>query len=229
MNHFDIKLVSKISHEVMSPIISSKWAIEILLDDKSLDLPKGKRAFLKNIYNNLDRVSTITNKLINYSRFSVSAFLPVYVEVDLSKILKKIVTRLNEDFTEANTKLVVSNSDFLINADQSMVEFLFHSIIHNAIVYSNQGSEITIKLDRLVEGNISFEVSDKGIGIPENDQPKIFSEFFRASNPDDLYVKGIGLSLFLCKKICEICNYEITFKSKVNFGSSFKVLFPIKK
>lgn len=226
MNHFDIKLISKISHEVMSPVISSKWALEILLSDPNLGLPEDKKIFLRNIYSNLNRISTISNKLINYSRNSVGEFSPVLLEFDVSNLLKKIVKGLCDDFPDSNIKLVISNSDFSMSVDQSMVEFLFHSIIHNAVVYSNPGSEIIIKLDRFVNKDILFEVTDNGIGIPKSDQQKIFSEFFRSSNTDEIYAKGIGLSLFLCKRICDICDYEISFSSKKGLGSVFKVLFP---
>lgn len=228
MSHFDIKLISKISHEVMSPIISSKWALEILLSYKNLNIPEDKRIFLKNIYTNLNRISTISNKLINYSRYSVNELLPISLDTDISTLLKKIVNGLGNDFAEANIKMSIVGADFVETVDQSMVEFIFHSLIHNSIVYSNLGSEILVSLFKSDNGEIFLEISDKGIGIPVEDQSKIFTEFFRSKNADDIYAKGIGLALFLCKNICDACHYQISFESEEKVGSKFKVLIPSK-
>lgn len=63
MNQFNIKLISKISHEIMSPVISSRWALEIMLADEASSLDKTEKTYLLNIYNNLSRISTISNKL----------------------------------------------------------------------------------------------------------------------------------------------------------------------
>ncbi|PIR42327.1 hypothetical protein COV25_03285 [candidate division WWE3 bacterium CG10_big_fil_rev_8_21_14_0_10_35_32] len=229
MSHFDIKLISKISHEVMSPIISSKWALEILLNDKNLNIEEDKRIFLKNIYINLNRISTISNKLINYSRYSVNELLPIFLDADISNLLKKIVKGLSNDFADANIKVLIEGTGFIKPVDQSMVEFIFSSLIHNSIVYSKPSSEVLVSLVKSDKGEIMFEVSDKGIGILAEDQSKIFTEFFRSKNSDDLYAKGIGLSLFLCKKICDVCGYKISFESEEAVGSKFKVLFPSKK
>lgn len=229
MSHFDIKLISKISHEVMSPIISSRWALEIILADKNLNIDTEKRLFLKNIYFNLNRISTISNKLINYARYFSNELLPINQDIDISVLLKKIVDSLCADFPEANIKLSIQTSNYVIMTDQSMIEFIYHSLIHNSIAYSNPGTEILINLSKDQLGKILLEVQDKGIGILEDDKPKVFSEFFRGQNSDEIYAKGIGLSLFLCKKICDVCGYEIAFSSEKNSGTSFSVFIPLKK
>ena len=228
MSHFDIKLISKISHEVMSPIISSRWALEIILGDKNLNIDQEKRLFLKNIYSNLNRISAVSNKLINYARYTAHELLPINQDLDVSVSLKKIVDSLCSDFPEANIKLSIQNSNYITTTDQSMIEFIFHSLIHNSIVYSNPGTEILINLSKDQSGKIVLEVKDKGIGILDEDKPKIFSEFFRGQNCDEIYAKGVGLSLFLCKKICEVCGYEINFSSEKNSGTSFSVFIPLK-
>ena len=91
MSHFDIKLISKISHEVMSPIISSRWALEIILGDKNLNIDSDKRLFLENIYSNLNRISTVSNKLINYARYFANELLPVKLNTDVSKVPHRIL------------------------------------------------------------------------------------------------------------------------------------------
>ena len=226
MSHFDIKLISKISHEVMSPIISSRWALEIILGDKNLNIDSDKRLFLENIYSNLNRISTVSNKLINYARYFANELLPVKLDTDVSILLKKIVDGLSRDFSEANIKLSIQDSNYIIPADQSMIEFIFHSLIHNAIVYSSSGFEIVVNLNKDDSGKIFLEIKDKGIGILVDDIPKVFMEFFRARNSDEVYAKGIGLSLFLCKKMCEACGYEISFFSEKGNGTIFNVFIP---
>ena len=226
MNKIDIKLISKISHEVMSPVISSRWALEIMLADKNLGLDDTKKAYLLNIYNNLNRISTISNKLINYARFSVGELIPVKSKVNIEKSLSKLEDSFSKEYKDIKiTKNVNDVLGFIVEADQSMFDFVLQSLIHNAVVYSSEKGDITV----VVSGDksvISFEVRDNGIGIPDVEQKSIFDEFSRASNADAIYAKGIGLALFLSKKICEVSDWKISFKSEENKGSSFFVSIP---
>ena len=111
--------------------------------------------------------------------------------------------------------------------DSVKIKLAIQNLIDNAIKYSQENSKIEISLISN-ENNIEFKIKDFGMGIPSNQQDKIFTKFFRGDNATKLREIGSGLGLFLCKNIIDAHGGKIWFESKENLETSFYFTLPIK-
>ena len=133
-------------------------------------------------------------------------------------------------------KLVAAQSDIKINAkidkindvnlDVEKVQQVVVNMIDNAIYYSKPNSTIEVKLKKS-KNFAEFTVKDAGIGVPKEDQEKLFSKFFRAPNARTRRPDGTGVGLFLSKKVVVGHKGEIIFKSEEGKGSTFGFKLPL--
>ncbi|NWG29659.1 MAG: HAMP domain-containing histidine kinase [Ignavibacteriaceae bacterium] len=114
----------------------------------------------------------------------------------------------------------------IIKIDEEAVSEAIVNLVDNAVKYSDSNKEITIRTG--LEGAFAFvEVEDKGIGILEKDQKKVFEKFFRVSSGNIHSVKGSGLGLSIVKHIVDAHNGKIELNSEIGKGSKFRLLFPL--
>jgi two-component sensor histidine kinase len=111
-------------------------------------------------------------------------------------------------------------------ADEKLLDELFGNLISNAIKYTPSGGTVRVSLAGEKEHRVRFEVSDTGIGIPEEDLPRLFTEFFRAENAKALAEEGTGLGLVIVKEILDFLGGSISVKSKVGEGTTLTCLLP---
>jgi len=124
--------------------------------------------------------------------------------------------------------LVKNETIPIIKIDEEAVSEAIVNLIDNAVKYSENEKRITIRTS-LGNNFVFAEVEDKGIGIPEKDQKKIFEKFFRVSAGNVHNVKGSGLGLSIVKHIMDVHNGRIELLSEVDKGSKFRLLFPLSK
>ncbi|KUG26549.1 two-component system sensor histidine kinase [hydrocarbon metagenome] len=111
-----------------------------------------------------------------------------------------------------------------INADSEALSEAIINLIDNAAKYSNETKEIMLKTYQK-NHNVILEVTDKGIGISKDDKEKIFDKFFRVSTGLVHNTKGTGLGLTIVKHVLDAHNAQIELDSKVNEGSTFRIIF----
>jgi signal transduction histidine kinase len=109
--------------------------------------------------------------------------------------------------------------------DERLLRHILNNLLSNAVKYSPQGSEVTFSLERRDE-NAAIEIQDRGIGIPAEDQPRMFESFQRASNVENR--PGTGLGLAIVKKAVELHGGEISLKSALGAGTRFIVVLPLR-
>ena len=112
-----------------------------------------------------------------------------------------------------------------MNADRENMEQVFINLISNAINYTPQGGRVEVRAT--TEGDhLCVEVSDTGIGIPEEDLPRIFDKFYRVKSDQTRHITGTGLGLSIVKGIVEAHFGSVRVRSRVGKGSTFTVLLP---
>ena len=112
--------------------------------------------------------------------------------------------------------------------DVEKIKIAIDNIINNAITYTPTGGKVTISLSGNKE-EIEFSVKDTGIGIPENQQERIFTKFFRGANATKMETEGTGLGLFIVKNIIEAHGGKTWFESKEGVGTTFYFNLPVKQ
>ncbi len=112
-----------------------------------------------------------------------------------------------------------------VSIDVEKVKLAIQNLFENAIHYTPSGGKILISLESK-DKQVQFSIKDTGIGIPEDQQHRVFSKFFRASNVLRKETEGTGLGLFIAKNIIEAHNGKIWFESKEDKGSTFYFTIP---
>ena len=110
--------------------------------------------------------------------------------------------------------------------DENKLRQVMMNMIDNAIYYTPKGGTVTVQL-YTTEKNVVFKVKDTGIGVPKEDQHKLFTKFYRAQNAQQARPDGTGIGLFLAKKIITAQGGAILFESRENIGSTFGFSIPI--
>jgi signal transduction histidine kinase len=102
------------------------------------------------------------------------------------------------------------------------------NLIDNALRYTLPGGKVTVEI-KCAKMELEFSVKDSGVGIPQDQQDRVFTKFFRGANVIRMETEGSGLGLFITKNIIEAHRGRIWFKSKENVGSTFYFTLPLKE
>ena len=144
----------------------------------------------------------------------------------LNALLLDTSARFSQKIKDKQCK--ISNEfeeDFYIQSDYNLVSIILSNIFSNALKYSEDCSNVTVKLYN--EGNIvTCSITDEGIGISEEDKDKVFNSFFRSESLNHPNIKGTGLGLSIVKRLCELLNITINIESQLNKGTTIILSFP---
>jgi signal transduction histidine kinase len=170
----------------------------------------------------------LINDLLDISRIESGKVEMALGNCRLSKIIENVYDLMMPQLKSKNIqwKLDVDSALPEMFLDASQIERVFINLIGNAVKFTPERGAITIKAhknDKL----ITVEVSDTGIGIPEEDQARLFDEFYRVDNEINQNVKGTGLGLSLAKKIVQAHDGKMWVTSAVGKGTTFHFTLPI--
>lgn len=226
LNELKTRFVSTVSHEFRTPLSTILSSAELLrlypdkLDDsEKLNLLTGIEDATKRMRRLLDEVLTLGR-----AESGVLKLRPT--QIALSELCAKVVHDLC--IGEGKQHTIVFEDRFdreTVELDESLLRHVLNNLLANAIKYSAPGTTVRLTLER-VEGNVRLTVEDSGIGIPAEDQPRLFESFHRASNVQNR--QGTGLGLAIVKKSVELHGGSITFDTKVDAGTRFCVTLPLQ-
>ncbi len=216
--------VANVSHELKTPITSIKGFSETLLDGAMKDT-KLTENFLTIILNESDRLQSLIQDLLDLSKMEQQGFSINWTKVDLKEVLEETMLMLTGKAEDKQIKLVLNvKNKTIIDGDLYRLKQVFINLINNAIAYSHPNGVVSIKL---VE-DLHFthvEIADTGIGITEEDLPRIFERFYRVDKSRTRNSGGTGLGLAIVKHLVEAHHGRISVTSKEKKGSVFTVTF----
>jgi len=218
------RFVALVSHEFRTPLGITMSAVELLRNyfDR---LPTEKRAeLLDDIYSATLRMSDLMEQVLLLGRVEAGklAFKPT--PVDLVNLANKLLDEgLSASHHRCPVTLTATPDVADAMADETLLRPILSNLLSNAIKYSAEGSPVRVLLTR--EGNEAvFTVADRGLGIPEADQARMFEAFHRASNVE--HVSGTGLGLLIVRRCVDLHQGRIAFQSTVGEGTTFVVHIP---
>lgn len=226
---FRQELIGFASHELRTPLTSIKWFAELLLSDKDYVLPQKQKGTIENMYRTTEQTLRLVKNFLESSRIDRNGGLVVLARKnDISYLIKDIL-RAESVFFEKKKVSYELGSFFdvphIFMFDEEKIRYVLQNLINNGIKYSKDGGRINI-LGEQNGDSITITVQDFGIGIPKEDQGKIFERAYRATNALSEGIEGNGLGLYLVKAIAIAHNGNISFKSVVGEGSIFTVQLP---
>ena len=225
------EFVTLAAHQLRTPTSAVKWSLRMLLDGDLGKMPEEQRKVIEEAYQTNDKAIQLLNDLLNVARIEEGKFLSKIVSSDLGGLIKSVVQTYAEEIKKKkiNFTLEFSVSPLpKIMLDVDKMRMALENLIDNAVRYTLSGGKIVISVSA-DDKEIEVKIKDTGIGIPEDQQSKMFAKFFRAENAMKTETEGTGLGLFVAKYIIEAHGGRIWFESKLDKGSVFCFTLPIKK
>lgn len=200
--------ISNASHELRTPLTSLKTEIEVALRDKKMSLTDAKKLLQSNL-DDVNKMTSLSNYLLELNKFQRGRDNIKFGKVDLSEVVKKAIGKKKVK-THLAKSVIDGNEDSLLE--------LVTILVDNAFKYSDKSPKIEVNVTKK-----TLEVKDNGIGISEVDLPHVFDRFYRGDKSRQR--DGYGLGLSIAKQIADMHNAKIYVVSKINKGTSFKVVF----
>jgi signal transduction histidine kinase len=216
--------VATVSHELRTPLGFIKgYATSLLREDTEWD-DDTRREFLTIIDEETDRLKELIDNILDSSRLQSGTLRMEFQPLRIDTMLQDLSMRARS-FDE-NFKIEVELKDFplKVNADQTRLVQVFDNLLTNAVKYA-PNSTVNVTLSEQ-DDHAHIEFSDHGPGIPDEDLPNIFTRFYRVPNQNKA-IRGTGLGLFICRRIINAHDGEITAESKLDEGTTFHIYLPI--
>jgi signal transduction histidine kinase len=214
-------LISKIAHELRSPLTSVKGFSATLVKRWDRFTDEQKLQFVQTINSDAERMGRIVSEVLDLARLESGRLELHRTEVDLSAIANKAAEHL-KDLPGADRVKVEIDDGFMAFADAERLQHVLGNLLENAIKFSDQG-DIVIGAERR-DGHVHVIVRDAGVGIDPARLPEIFSGPAPAGQRSG--PSGSGLGLYLTRRLIEAHGGEITVDSRVQQGSTFTVTLP---
>ncbi len=222
------EFVSLASHQLRTPISSMKWNVELLTGAAPGNLTPLQKEYLQKIVTGLSRMDALINDFLSASKFELGTLT---AEMRPTVIQQCIMDIVEEQHGRAHMQGVSLRSDMpeepiSFMTDPHLFSMAIGNLVSNAVKYTTKGGIVRIRCV-MAEGNIVLTVSDTGIGIPLEEQERIFGKIFRATNARTQVPEGTGLGLYIAKEAITVLGGTITFVSKQDVGTTFTVTFPM--
>jgi two-component system phosphate regulon sensor histidine kinase PhoR len=216
--------VSLVSHELRSPMAAVIGAARTLQERwRSLN-PEQREAFLALIADETNRLAALIGDVLDTSRIEAGTFNYRFSDVDLSAIVRDAVGTAALGQDEVRVAAEIADALPKIRGDADRLRQVITNLIDNAVKYSPAGDEVGVRARR-ENGRVLIEVTDKGPGIPFDQQRLIFEKFGRA-DVAGLSKPGTGLGLFIARSIAEAHGGTLEVESRPQAGSTFVLSLP---
>ncbi len=218
--------VANVSHELRTPLTSIRGYAETLLDG-AIDDAEHNRKFLEVIRSNAIRLTNIASDLLVLSELEQHRPAQDPVEaVPVQPVIETAIRTVESAARIRQVNLVVQPTDLAVRALRFRLEQALVNLVDNAVKFSPPGTEVRISCNRAGDGMVEIHVADQGIGIPEEDLPRIFERFYRVDKARSREAGGTGLGLSIVKHIAELFGGSVRVVSRLNEGSTFTLRFP---
>jgi PAS domain S-box-containing protein len=220
--------VSTVSHELRAPLTSIYgFAATLLREDVQFE-EEERNVFLIYIESEAQRLTTIVDKLLSVARLDAGDLQLEVAPVDVRSLVSEVVdhARDEEKVDGGGHEFVLDLPDAPLPArtDSDKLRQVLLNLVDNAVRFSPEGGTVTVGARRRSE-TIVLSVADQGVGIPDNEQERIFSKFYRVG---DAQTGGTGVGLFIAQGLVSALGGRITVQSTEGRGSSFIVELPAR-
>ncbi len=227
MENLRRELVGNVSHDLRTPLAVIHGYIETLMIKKDNLEPADRDKYLNIILESTEKLKTMVSELFELSKLESKQVHPKKEPFFVNELLQDVVQKYLIIARKKGVLIqsVISNNIELVNADIALIERVLQNLIDNALKFTPEGGTITIRTNEL-DNAVEIQVSDTGVGIPEEQIPFVFDRYHIGDKRIGLDKNNTGLGLAIVKKILEIHDATIKLTSKLNQGTSFSFELP---
>ena len=218
------EFTSNVSHELKTPLHSISGYAELLQNNmvKQEDIVP----FAGKIYREAQRMTSLVEDILSLSHLDEGAEDMEWIEVDLYELAAKAIAGLEAEAKAAEVKMSLHGEYCSLHGVPQLLHSILYNLCDNAIKYNKNGGEVTVSVERQ-DADAVLTVSDTGIGIPAQEQARIFERFYRVDKSRSKEVGGTGLGLSIVKHAVLIHHGTIEVDSAVDEGTTITVRLPI--
>jgi signal transduction histidine kinase len=231
LNRMKSEFVSVASHQLRTPLSAIKWETELLLSKCRRRVVGDKqRQSIENINTLSIKMTHLINDLLDVARIDQHRLIIKKIPTDIIAVAKDSIKEAQSLAKKRHIELALSAPRKLpaVLADPEKLQMVVENLLNNSIKYTTNHGKIELKLTKK-DALIIFNIKDSGVGIPAEQQNRIFDKFFRSDNIVKYQTEGTGLGLYIAKNIIEQMGGRIWFESVENLGSIFSFSIPISK
>ena len=225
------EFVSLAAHQLRTPLSAIKWTLRMLLDGDLGEITEEQRSFVVKTYNSNERMISLINDLLDITRIEEGRYVYKPVLVEFGPIVQFTVDSYKEEFEKKKLKVEIrkpGKKSPRAMLDVEKIKLAIQNLLDNATKYTPTGGKVIISL-RYSRKEIELSVKDSGVGIPKDQQERVFTKFFRGANVLRMETEGTGLGLFITKNIIEAHGGRIWFESEEGKGATFHFTLPVKE
>lgn len=219
---FRKEFLGNVSHELKTPIFNVQGYILTLLDG-GIDDPAINKLYLERAEKSINRLINIVGDLDTISRLDSGEIKLEFGNFDIVDLVSEVFELQEMRAQKAGVKLKFKNrhnKPILVHADRLRIQEALINLVVNSVKYSRKNGQTTIDFTDM-EDRIMVEVADNGLGIPNEDLPRIFERFYRVDKSRSRNQGGTGLGLAIVKHVVEAHNQQINVRSKLDKGTVF--------
>ena len=221
---------ANVSHELKTPLTSISGFAEILKNGGTDE--QTTKDFANTIYEETQRMISLVNDIIKLSKLDEKSISQEKEEINLTELSKEVITPLLPVAEKKNVKIdLEAENQVFINGVRSVIFEMIYNLVENAIKYNKNDGKVIVKVSKISENpsskkqTVVLSVSDTGIGIPKNEQQRIFERFYRIDKSRSKESGGTGLGLSIVKHGAKYHNAKVTLSSQEGKGSTFTIYF----
>jgi two-component system phosphate regulon sensor histidine kinase PhoR len=218
--------VANVSHELRTPLSILRGYIETMLDDPKMPRAECAR-ILEVMEQHSKRLGLLANDLLTLAQLESGSSSLQLNEIDLNQFFAGLIRDWKKKFVAKNLEAIVESPvEFpIIRADETRLREVFDNLLDNAVKYSSNRGKVRLQAAQRAD-EIVLSVSDDGIGIGQEDLPRIFERFYRADKARSRELGGTGLGLSIVKHIAQLHGGRVQAESELGRGTTIRVLLP---
>ena len=217
------EFTANVSHELKTPLQSISGYAELL--KSGMVKEEDVQGFAERIYSEAQRMITLVNDILELAHLDEGMGDIIREDVDLYQVATDAVSSLDEEAGAAGVTLAVSGESSIINGYSQLLSLIVYNLCENGIKYNNPRGSVKVDVSDFDDRAV-LTVNDNGIGIPNDQQDRVFERFYRVDKSHSKEVGGTGLGLSIVKHAAAIHNGEIHMVSAPNYGTTVTISFP---
>jgi signal transduction histidine kinase len=220
--------VSVATHQMRTPLSGVRWTLSMIIKGDLGDLTPDQRTFLMKAYESNERMIALIDDLLFTDKIESGKLVITDESTHAPDLVENVITELQPIALNRNIKIQFNRPEgkpLPVRISAPHLRAVFQNLLENAIKYSNPGGVVLIEFEEK-DGYLHISVADNGIGIPSDQQDRVFTRFYRAPNAVKMETDGSGLGLYIIKNILTKHHGRIWIETTENVGSKFHVELP---